>query len=327
VTNAEEVNDGTDPFDICDFELPQDTIPSEEWDEGDCDNDGLSNGDEVAIGTDPHDPDTDGDGVLDGTEVDDGTDPLDLCDYLADHQTEVPSEAWELADCDQDGLNNGDEVDWGTDPQDPDTDGDGVLDGTEVDDGTDPLDPCDLVIAHQNNPSDDWLEADCDADGIDNGDELPEDTDGDGDYNFNDPDDDDDGIPTDEEDTNLDGDWTNDDCDEDGIPNYLDVDSCDIIPDAFSPNDDGANDVWVIPGVEAYPDFKLEIYDRWGNLVYEYQDDGNPDTEPVWWDGFAHDGRLNFQDGEMLPSGTYFYIIYYNEGTKSPKSGWVFLNR
>ena len=46
----------------------------------DDDSDGLTNGEESIIGTDPNDPDTDGDGILDGAEVDNGSDPLDPCD-------------------------------------------------------------------------------------------------------------------------------------------------------------------------------------------------------------------------------------------------------
>ncbi len=46
----------------------------------DTDNDGLTDGQEAIIGTDPTNPDTDGDSFLDGEEVDNGTDPLDACD-------------------------------------------------------------------------------------------------------------------------------------------------------------------------------------------------------------------------------------------------------
>ncbi|MCX2719063.1 gliding motility-associated C-terminal domain-containing protein [Lentiprolixibacter aurantiacus] len=46
----------------------------------DTDNDGLSNGEEIAINTDPTDPDTDDDGITDGDEVTNNTDPLDPCD-------------------------------------------------------------------------------------------------------------------------------------------------------------------------------------------------------------------------------------------------------
>lgn len=67
----------------------------------DSDGDGLTDGEEDEIGTDPQNPDTDGDGLQDGEEVDDyETDPL------------VP-------DTDAGGVNDGDEVTNGTDPLDP----------------------------------------------------------------------------------------------------------------------------------------------------------------------------------------------------------------
>jgi hypothetical protein len=90
----------------------------------DEDRDGLLNGDETRLGTDPRNPDTDEDGLLDGDEVNDhDTDPL-------------------LEDTDGDGLSDGYEVNTTeTDPLEADTDGDGVSDGDEwYIRGTDPLD-------------------------------------------------------------------------------------------------------------------------------------------------------------------------------------------
>ncbi|MDP4799222.1 MAG: tandem-95 repeat protein [Crocinitomicaceae bacterium] len=154
----------------------------------DCDLDGLTNGQETALGTDPSNPDTDGDGVLDGTEVADGTNPLNPCSLVFASQTVAPSTAWNNLDCDNDGLSNGGEIAAGTDPTNPDTDGDGVLDGTEVADGTNPLNPCSLVFASQTvAPSTAWNNLDCDNDGLSNGGEIAAgtdptnpDTDGDG---------------------------------------------------------------------------------------------------------------------------------------------------
>ncbi len=89
---------------------------------GDDDNDGLTGAQELALGTDPFNPDTDGDGLTDGDEINIyGTDPLN-------------------PDTDGDGLTDGDEVNiYGTDPTLADTDLDGISDGAEVAMGTDPL--------------------------------------------------------------------------------------------------------------------------------------------------------------------------------------------
>ena len=79
----------------------------------DSDDDGLADGEEITLGTDPFDPDTDDDGLTDGDEVNvHGTDPLD-------------------PDTDNDGLNDGLEVALGLDPLDPDTDNDGIPDGSD----------------------------------------------------------------------------------------------------------------------------------------------------------------------------------------------------
>ena len=104
----------------------------------DFDNDGLTNDDEAALGTDPNDADTDDDGVTDGQEVTDNTNPLDDCDSLNGTPLDT-------SDCDADGLTNAEENAIGTDPEDADTDKDGILDGQEVTDNTDPLDACDSV--------------------------------------------------------------------------------------------------------------------------------------------------------------------------------------
>lgn len=108
----------------------------------DTDGDGLTDEEEVGLGTDPTNPDSDGDGLRDGDEVAIGTSPLDPDsddDGLTDddeatvHHTD-PREA----DTDGDGVSDGDELAAGTDPLDGDTDHDGLTDDEETTLGTDP---------------------------------------------------------------------------------------------------------------------------------------------------------------------------------------------
>ena len=217
VSDEDEMNDGTDPNDPCDFNPDSITLPqSEPFLSADCDGDGVTNGDEIADGTDPLDPcnfnpdsitlpqsgpflsvDCDGDGVTNGNELEDGTDPFNPCDFILESATVNPLPAFLAADCDGDGVTNGDEIRDGTDPLNPcdfmvssvsiapsgdfllaDCDGDGVTNGDEIRDGTDPLNPCDFMVSSVSiAPSGDFLLADCDGDGVTNGDEIRDGTD------------------------------------------------------------------------------------------------------------------------------------------------------
>jgi gliding motility-associated-like protein len=96
---------------------------------------------------------------------------------------------------------------------------------------------------------------------------------------------------------------------------------CDIaIPDGFSPNNDGINDDFEIPNLaELYPRFTLEIYNRYGNILYK----GNINTPN--WNGTASQGGLKI--GGDLPVGVYFYILNFNDGSRQPVQGRVYLSR
>ncbi len=79
------------------------------------------------------------------------------------------------------------------------------------------------------------------------------------------------------------------------------------INDAFSPNGDGINDVWVIDYLNNYNNTRVEVYSRWGTLIYSSLTSPNISN----WDGTYN--------GLELPVGTYYYIIHLeNENLSGP---------
>ncbi|WP_143822098.1 gliding motility-associated C-terminal domain-containing protein [Mucilaginibacter pedocola] len=68
-----------------------------------------------------------------------------------------------------------------------------------------------------------------------------------------------------------------------------------VIPNTFTPNADGVNDTWKINALLAYPDCVINIYNRYGSMVYDAK------SYTGGWDGTYK--------GTALPAGTYYYII------------------
>lgn len=66
---------------------------------------------------------------------------------------------------------------------------------------------------------------------------------------------------------------------------------------AFTPNDDGFNDTWHIPGIESFVGTEVIVFNRWGQKVLNNSQYVNKNG----WDGR--------QNGVKLPVGTYFYVI------------------
>lgn len=84
------------------------------------------------------------------------------------------------------------------------------------------------------------------------------------------------------------------------------------IPNAFSPNGDGINDVWHIIGIETYAKANVSLYNRWGQPIL-YKDD----YKNAW------DGKFN---GNDLPTASYYYVVDINDGEFIYK-GYVTLKR
>ena len=101
---------------------------------------------------------------------------------------------------------------------------------------------------------------------------------------------------------------------------------------AFSPNNDGINDRFVIDHIEdtaCYPDNSVEIYNRWGVLVFDTKNYNNTTNA---FDGISR-GRTTVSQSDGLPTGTYFYILNYTsvDGNgaiqMNKKDGYLYLSR
>ena len=69
-----------------------------------------------------------------------------------------------------------------------------------------------------------------------------------------------------------------------------------IIPNVFTPDGDGYNDVWYIPN-SGMKEFNVQIFDRWGLKVWEAT------ADEIRWDGRSSSGK-------PLTDGTYYYVLH-----------------
>jgi gliding motility-associated-like protein len=81
------------------------------------------------------------------------------------------------------------------------------------------------------------------------------------------------------------------------------------VPTGFTPDGDGTNDTWNIQNVTQYPDITVEIFNRWGNQIFESKGYTTP------WDGTYN--------GNLLPTGSYYFLINLNDGESEPITGTV----
>lgn len=87
-----------------------------------------------------------------------------------------------------------------------------------------------------------------------------------------------------------------------------------LIPQLITPNNDGKNETFEIKGISVYPNNDLEIFNRWGNLVFSIKGYNN-----------TFDGTPNHKSGSdgKLPSGTYFFILKLNDSANTVFKGYV----
>lgn len=90
---------------------------------------------------------------------------------------------------------------------------------------------------------------------------------------------------------------------------------CEVsIPSVFTPNGDGISDEWSLGNIKYYPEYQLQVFNRWGQMVHQQN---GPEFTP--WDGK--------QLGMKLPDATYFYILFFKKGDKETKNGSVSIVR
>jgi gliding motility-associated-like protein len=75
-----------------------------------------------------------------------------------------------------------------------------------------------------------------------------------------------------------------------------------IIPNGFSPNGDGYNDLWIIDNIQLFPDCEVEVFNRWGEPLFYSKGYNSP------WNGTY--------GGKPVPVGTYYYLIRLHDKEK-----------
>jgi len=88
------------------------------------------------------------------------------------------------------------------------------------------------------------------------------------------------------------------------------------VPNSFTPNSDGINDFWTIDGIIAFEGARVEVFNRWGQLVHRSLGYAQP------WDGTGRSGK-------PLTPGTYYYVIELNDADLPipPETGHVAIIR
>ncbi|WP_205749457.1 invasin domain 3-containing protein [Aquirufa rosea] len=354
-TDGDLLGDGSPRYDYRDTDSDNDGIPDfieaganplkpqdsdgdglPDYRELDADNDAIP--DSVEAGKDPLIPvDTDKDGKANYTDTDSDNDTIPDRIEAGDNP-KVPVDTDrdgmpDYVDLDTDADTIPDRVEVGPDPNRPyDTDKDGIYDFRDTDSDNDTIPDKKEAGPDPNNPVDtdgddlpDYRDTDSDNNGISDQEEVgpdpmnPIDTDGDGIPDYKDPDDDGDGIPDKlEDDINY---GALPDCDKDGIPNSKDKDICEpFVTQGFSPNGDGINDKFVIPGIMSMPSHHLTVFNRWGNVVYETDNYKND------WGGEIPKGLGIVQGEGTITDGVYFYVIDF-KGAKPNIQSFIYVNR
>ena len=104
------------------------------------------------------------------------------------------------------------------------------------------------------------------------------------------------------------------------------TDGCVIeVFNGMTPGNDGVNDVFYIRGIECFPNNSIQIFNRWGIVVFDKTGYNNTDRA---FRGLS-DGNLTVAKSEELPVGTYYYVFKYtdNASMSYEKAGYLYINK
>jgi gliding motility-associated-like protein len=102
----------------------------------------------------------------------------------------------------------------------------------------------------------------------------------------------------------------------DSIQIFMDNTSdCFLIPELVTPNNDGKNDVWHIQGLDPTLQSSIEIFNRWGNRIFQESDFEND------WDCRSNCGLMIDEKNGLVPTGTYFFILKIEDNYESVFNG------
>ncbi|WP_143822115.1 gliding motility-associated C-terminal domain-containing protein [Mucilaginibacter pedocola] len=85
------------------------------------------------------------------------------------------------------------------------------------------------------------------------------------------------------------------------------------VPNTFTPNADGVNDTWALTFLPAFPQARVNVYNRYGLQVFHSVGYKKP------WDGTS--------GGKQLPAGVYYYIIDLRTDGRKPQTGYITILR
>ncbi|WP_167962198.1 T9SS type B sorting domain-containing protein, partial [Saonia flava] len=265
----------------------------------DTDNDGLTDGEEATLGTDPNNPDSDNDTIEDGEEVENGTDPLDACDpNLSPDCNPADIDLEILKEVDDDSPLVGGDIIFTitltnlTMDRVIDIEVGEILESgfgytshsTSIGnyDETTGLWEIDELLGNEVATLEITVEVLSEGT-LQNTATLL------------------DSFPNDFDDSNNESTI---------IVNAIVAppDGCGFVFNQFSPNGDGINDLLFVNCIDLYPNLSIEVFDRYGSNVFSAQNYDNT------WGGTGKSGDL--------PKGTYFYILDLGDGTEV-KKGWI----